>query len=215
MIHKLQNDKAELTRRLEFLQEQNIQFPDYKNFNSVELKKLIENSFNEYKYFGKKEPFSPEESSSKLKKMLRDLTFNDRFLSFLKINDLDPTKFFSGVLQDTKTSLEQRLQPSSTTHTLNRLSISVDDNISQRRSSCSLKSSASLGDLNLSMAEYFEFSYILARRLEKEEYERLKTEEQYQMILQKQIEQSQAIERREKEMRNKLKSMVSAFDENS
>ena len=65
----------------------------------------------------------------------------------------------------------------------------------------------------MNIDEFFKFSYILARRLEKEEYERLKTEEQYQRILETQIEQSQAIERREKKMRDKLKGVANTSEE--
>jgi len=66
-----------------------------------------------------------------------------------------------------------------------------------------------MSTLKFTNSEYLQFSYALARWIEKEEYERLKTEEQYQKILEMQIQQSKVIEQREKEMRNKLKEMIS------
>ena len=46
---------------------------------------------------------------------------------------------------------------------------------------------------------------MLTTRLQQEQYERLKTEEQYQLILNAQIQQTKAIEDRERMIREKLK----------
>ena len=81
------------------------------------------------------------------------------------------------------------------------------------RSSGNLSLSWNLKGLKLEREEYFDFWYILARRLEKEEYERLKTEEQSQMIFEKLMKQSNSIEEREKSMRSKLKTIISSFEE--
>ena len=165
--------------------------------SSEELHKLIEASLNEQKAIGSiKELLSPEQSTTKLQQMLKELIKNEKFYGFLKINDLDPVKFFSiservsnWILSDTQTTLQKQTSWST------------------------LQTNSSFADLNLNIDEFFKFSYILARRLEKEEYERLKTEEQYQRILETQIEQSQAIERREKKMRDKLKGVANTLEE--
>ena len=65
----------------------------------------------------------------------------------------------------------------------------------------------------LEMNDFIKYSYILARRLEREEEFRLQTEEQYQLILEQQMMAHQQIEQREKILKEKLKDVLGAKPE--
>lgn len=144
---------------------------------------------------------------------LKGLVHNDKFRGFLKVNDLDYASFFAGVWPTNHHLPIIREKPATTINHSKKLSLSLDNRNPHWKSLATFSLWTSVVDLDLSNEEYSEFWYILARRLEKEEYERLKTEEQYQQILEKQLEQSKTIEKRERDMRNKLKSMITSFDE--
>ena len=65
----------------------------------------------------------------------------------------------------------------------------------------------------LELKDFAKYSYILGRRLEREEEFRLQTEEQYQVILEKQMMAHQQIEQRAKILKDKLGAMLEAKGE--
>lgn len=97
VIEQLELNNTDLLQRIDFLQEQKSDPEDYKKFSSEQLQTLIETSQNHQKEVADTEPTSPESSESKIQVMLKELIKNEKFYGFLKINDLDPIKFFSPI----------------------------------------------------------------------------------------------------------------------
>ena len=65
--------------------------------------------------------------------------------------------------------------------------------------------------MNMGIEEWFELLNMLTTRLQQEQNERLKTEEQYQLILNTQLQQTKAVEEREKIVREKLRRKSEHF----
>jgi hypothetical protein len=122
------------------LQEQKNTPHNYSNCTSSELQILVENSINEEKYFGIKEPSSHLFEFLKLKEKLIELRFNYKFHNFLKVTDLDPVKFFAGEYTESSTVKNDvrlngtKVQPQTTTYHQKKLSYSPKETTLQSKS---------------------------------------------------------------------------------
>lgn len=66
---------------------------------------------------------------------------------------------------------------------------------------------STLENTDLTMEDYAKFSFIIWRLLELEEKYRLKTEEQYNAILEQQMDRFKVVESREQELRKKFANL--------
>ncbi|CAI2362710.1 unnamed protein product [Moneuplotes crassus] len=206
-IHILQKDKADLVNKLEYLQAQKDDLISLGNLSNSDLRDKIESVVYEERNFGLFN--NSHDKFEKLAERLEKLRKSQAFQKFLKINELDPSMFFGTQVGIQVTESTPDLLGRRSDRSWNNL-----ERIGYIQHSKSMERFPSFrkDDLNLSQEEYFNYCYILARRLEKEEYERLQTEEQFQNIIEKLIRQNTSIEERERSMRGKLKEVIDSFD---
>ncbi|CAI2364390.1 unnamed protein product [Moneuplotes crassus] len=153
-----------------------------KLLSTQEIKKMIEESLSEADSEASFRS-SQDLEVANVRKQLRGLKSEVKFKYFLKINDLDPVKILSMPNADPmqKAGMEN---------------LSFD----------SLNDS-SIEPIELTLEDYAKFSYLICRLLELEEKYRLKTEEQYNAILEQQMDRCKVVEMRENEIRKKFSKL--------
>ena len=131
----------------------------------ADIKNMLEKTFSDISV-NSESSFYHDPEVSNLREKLRELKSDQKFRYFIKLNDLDPCKILS--MTDAELGIPNVIKRSLTKDSIDTIG-SIDD------------------DIELTIEDYAKFSYIISRLLDLEEKLRLKTEEQYNSILEHQI----------------------------